>query len=243
MYLIIQTGDPVPSAQRAFGPFSRMFCDAMQLDQAQVINVHRHEPLPAMAEAAEQLTGVIITGSAAMVTDQDDWLRKTQAWLQASLAHHIPTLGVCFGHQLLVDLLGGQVAYNPHGRNLGLSRFSMSAAAADDPLLGPIAPLGAIDTLASHLQVATRLPQSATLLGHCALDEHHAFHAEQVIWGLQFHPEWNPTITQHYIETRSPELRQEDHSPKAMIEALRPCPEATALLRRFRQLAEQRRAA
>lgn len=241
MFLIIQTGDPVPSAQRAFGPFSRMFLDAMALPQAQVVDVHRHEPLPTIEQAAETLTGIIITGSAAMVTEQDDWLKNTQRWLHRSLPHNIPTLGVCFGHQLLVDLLGGQVAYNPQGRNLGLSRFSMTPAAIEDALLEQVAPQGAIDTLASHLQVASQLPTTATLLGRCAVDENHAFRAEQVIWGLQFHPEWNPTITQHYIETRSPDLRQEEHCPQTMIKALKPCPEATSLLRRFRQLAEQHR--
>ena len=191
MYLIIQTGDPVAPASKQFGYFSDWFIDAMGINKKQsiTVNVHLDQPLPAVEKAAEKLTGIIITGSPAMVTEHDPWLLKTQQWLEQIMTFNIPTLGVCFGHQLLADLLGGQVAYNPKGRNLGHSEFVFSAHASADPLLQAVSQKPSIPTFASHLQYVKTLPQSATLLGSCALDENHAFRAEKVLWGVQFHPE------------------------------------------------------
>ncbi|MCX7552315.1 glutamine amidotransferase [Marinicella sp. S1101] len=239
MFLIIQTGDPVTPALNQFGRFDQWFTTAMELthEQVQVVNVHRGAPLPNDPEAANY-TGIIITGSPAMVTDGDEWLLSTQNWLEGTFKNRIPTLGVCFGHQLLVDLLGGEVGYNPNGRNLGLSEFTLQAAADQDALLGHLKPASTIDTYASHLQSVKKLPASAVRLGHCDLDKNHAFRSDDFIWGLQFHPEWNAAITATYIEARHEDLLAEGRKPEHMKQALKACPDAYDLLPRFRDLAK-----
>ena len=57
----------------------------------------------------------------------------------------IPTLGICYGHQLLAHALGGEVGDNPNGREFGTVTVELTAEAADDPLLGglPREPAGA----------------------------------------------------------------------------------------------------
>ena len=243
MFLIIQTGEPVASAAKAFGGFDHMFTQAMKLadQQTKVVNVHHQQPLPPVAQAAQTLTGIVITGSAAMVTEQADWLLRTQHWLTDIMAHKVPILGVCFGHQVLADLLGGRVDFNPLGRNMGLSEMLFKTAAMTDPLLKDFTQKERIPTFVSHLQVAIELPQTSTLLGQCGHDAHHAFRAEDRVWGLQFHPEWNVDITRHYILARAEQLQQEGLDPDDMIAALRPCQQAYAMLYKFRQLAEQYR--
>ena len=238
MFLIIQTGDPVPAAVNQFGRFSDWFIQGMGIDAKQTItvDVHLGQSLPQLTKAAEQLTGIIITGSPAMVTERDDWLYHTQQWLEQSMAFNIPTLGVCFGHQLLADLLGGQVAYNPKGRNLGHSEFVFSKHASSDPLLNQVSQQTSITTLASHLQHVKTLPQSATLLGSCELDENHAFRAEDVLWGLQFHPEWNQDITQTYIQARRENLLEEGADPEKMMAELQPSKQAYGLLATFAEI-------
>ncbi|VAW46312.1 Glutamine amidotransferase, class I [hydrothermal vent metagenome] len=240
MFLIIQTGDPVPAAINQFGRFSDWFIRGMAIENrhALTVDVHLSQSLPTVEKAIETLTGIIITGSPAMVTDRDDWLVKTQRWLNQSLAYNIPTLGVCFGHQLLADLLGGQVAYNPKGRNLGLSEFTLSNHASTDSLLQSISQHVSIPTFASHMQQVKTLPQSATLLGCCELDENHAFRAEELLWGVQFHPEWNTAITQTYIKVRSEVLIEEGADPAKMITQLQPCDESYGLLAKFAAIAE-----
>ncbi len=238
MFLIIQTGDPVASAKQKYGTFDQWFIQGMGISPqiAQVVNVHRQQALPDAKIAAEDLTGIIITGSPAMVTDKDDWLLQTQKWLEVVLPQNIPTLGVCFGHQLLANLLGGEVDYNPKGRNLGSSKFILNQAAKEDALFSHLSEHSSITTFVSHLQHVKQLPASTTRLGFCEMDENHAFRYQQHIWGLQFHPEWNAAITRTYIETRNDDLLNEGLNPVKIIQKLKASPQAYDLLQRFKTL-------
>ncbi len=246
MFLIIQTGDPVPIAQQQFGRFSDWFIQGLGLTatQADVIDVHLGQPLPQAAQAAEIYAGVVITGSAAMVTERDPWLSDTQNWLQQVGKFQLPMLGVCYGHQVLADLLGGQVDYNPKGRNMGLSQFQLTPAGQTDELFRVLSKdSGSTPTLASHLQSVIQLPTSATLMGQCELDPHHAFRAEQNIWGVQFHPEWHRGIMQAYIQARQQDLSREGFDPQQMVAELVDCDLAYGLLSRFAALAQAQHAA
>ncbi len=245
MLLIIQTGDPVASAQQRFGRFSDWFINGLKVsdNRVDVIDVHRGQKLPALDSADNLYSGIIITGSAAMVTNQDPWLLSTQNWLSKAFKQQIPTLGICYGHQVLADLLGGVVDYNPRGRNMGLSHFQLADTATQDELLKHLLPQTSIPTFASHLQSVISLPQSAELLGTCALDPHHAFRAEDFIWGLQFHPEWHMEIMQAYIQTRSKNLISEGFNPTQMINELAACDAAYGLLQRFTTITDRYNAA
>jgi GMP synthase-like glutamine amidotransferase len=58
-----------------------------------------------------EIAGIIILGSAASVHDDAAWLRHLKHWLRPVLrAGNVPVLGICFGHQVLADVLGGVVA-------------------------------------------------------------------------------------------------------------------------------------
>ncbi len=242
MFLIIQTGEPVAQAAQQFGRFSQWFTTGMQVSESQVstVDVHLGQSLPEVSEAVDTYSGIVITGSPAMVTNHDAWLLKTQQWLSQVFKHQVPTLGVCFGHQLLADMLGGKVTYNSAGRNLGWSEMTFTAAANDDPLLQNIANQPRVGTFVSHLQHVKKLPQSTTLLGHCALDQNHAFRAEDVLWGLQFHPEWDVAITRAYLEARHDDLLKEGFDPQLMLDQLQPCDAAHSLLAHFAELAKGR---
>lgn len=230
MLLIIQTGDPVKQAP---GRFSDWFIEGCGIDAsaAQVVDVHRGESLPDPNWTQDHINQVIITGSPSMVTDGDGWLRQTQRWLEAFLNSQKPVLGVCYGHQLLADMLGGTVANNPLGRHMGLSLCQLTSAAKNDRLLG--ATPNPIPTLVSHLQSVTQLPESATRLARCERDPNHAFVCDDHIWGLQFHPEWSPEIMQHYLLARQADLIAEGFDPEHMTAELVPCSDAAKTLKRF----------
>lgn len=123
---IIQTGD-VPLALRTqFGPyrhmFERMFDQTGQDFVYQTINVADGAPFP----DADSLDGVVITGSAAGVYDSLPWLDPLRAFIRQRYQQRTPMLGVCFGHQIMADALGGIVRKSDKGWGLGRHTYGVS---------------------------------------------------------------------------------------------------------------------
>jgi len=170
-----------------------------------------------------------------MVTDCLPWSERTAAWLPGLVERGIPTLGICFGHQLLAHALGGRVAVNPRGRSVGSIDVTFAPAAADDRLLAGFAsPLSAY---VSHTQSVIELPPGARRLAATPRDPHHAFVVAECVWGVQFHPEFDAEITAAYVDAFRGALEEEGQDPDALLAA---CPAASptaAVIARFRQLA------
>ncbi len=53
--------------------------------------------------------GFVVTGSAASVYWDEQWITDLEPWVTEAIDRDIPGLGVCFGHQFLANVLGGEV--------------------------------------------------------------------------------------------------------------------------------------
>jgi len=231
-FLIVETGQPVPSMRRhgGFPHWIRVAAGLSERD-AVVVDVEHGAALP----DADDYAGVIVTGSGAMVTERADWSERSAGWLRDAAHAGVPVFGICYGHQLIAHALGGEIGANPRGREMGSFEIETTAAAADDPLFAGAGPRFIAQT--THLQGVLRLPEGATLLAQSALEPHHAFRWRDRVWGVQFHPEFSATHMRGYIRARSGPLYQEGLDPVALVAAVRAAPEARAVLQRFVRVA------
>ena len=212
--LIIKAGTKLPSLADKEGDFEQwiMAATGRATDAFTVVSVANGESLPDPAA----VSAVLITGSGAMVTDRSDWIEGTAAWLRALAGRSVPVLGICFGHQLLAYALGGVVMNNPKGVEVGTVDMYLADAAASDPLF---AGMHDMPVQASHRQCVMQLPPAAIRLATTDMDDNHAFRYGDVIWGVQFHPEFNAAITRKYIEYYQDDLLQAGIEPAQKIQA------------------------
>ena len=231
--LIVQTGTAIPAVRRQLGDFAHWFRRGLGLSvrQTRVARVDRGAQLP----PPRSVSGVVVTGSGAMVTDRLEWSETTARWLRRAVDADIPVLGVCYGHQLLAHALGGRVGYNPHGREMGTVHVRHAPELHDDPLLGALP--AAFQAQATHLQTVLEPPRDAKVLARSALDGCQAVRFAPRAWGLQFHPEFGAREMRAYIRARDGALADEDFDVPAMLREVRATPQAKTILRRFAHLA------
>jgi GMP synthase (glutamine-hydrolysing) len=181
---------------------------------------------------------VVVTGSAAMVTDGEAWSEAVAVWLGVAVEARTPLLGICFGHQLLAHALGGRVGRNPRGREIG--SVDVTFRAQPDPLLDILPVRARLQT--THVESVVELPPGVRSLAWSALDPHHAFRVGEWAWGVQFHPEFDADVSRRYLRARRAQLLAEGLDPDALLAACGDAPHGTALLGRFAQLVRARHA-
>jgi GMP synthase (glutamine-hydrolysing) len=69
------------------------------------------------------------------------------------------------------------------------------------------------------------------------MDNNHAFRCGDLIWGVQFHPEFNAAITRKYIAYYQDDLLQAGIEPAQKIQACQETLTANTILQRFSELA------
>lgn len=227
-FLIIETGQPFPTLKR-YGRFPHWIRVAAGLEEAEtvVVNVEHGEPLPDRAGFA----ATIVTGSAAFVTDRADWSERSADWLRDAAHGGMPLLGICYGHQLLAHSLGGEVAYNPAGRESGTIRLDLQAPAADDPLFAGLP--ASFPAHATHLQTVLRAPDGATVLARSDQDNCHAFRWGEQTWGMQFHPEFATHHMRGYVRARADCIARHGGCARSVAREVSAAPLGRQLLRRF----------
>ena len=227
-FLIIETGRPVPSMRR-HGRFPHWIRVAagMSADEAVIVDVEHGDALPSHAGFA----GVLVTGSAAMVTERRDWSERTAAWLHDAAHARLPLLGICYGHQLLAHALGGEVGDNPGGREMGTIELQLQPQASDDPLFAGLP--ARFPAQATHVQSVLAMPAGAQLLASSVDDACHAFRWGAAAWGVQFHPEFSTTHMRGYVQARREALARDGRCATQLSRTIAATPHARRVLRRF----------
>jgi len=139
--------------------------------------------------------------------------------------------GICYGHQLLAHALGGQVDYNPAGRESGTVELALEPAASSDPLFAGLP--RRFPAHATHLQSVLRAPDGAAVLARSALDSCQAFRWGEQAWGVQFHPEFATHHMRGYVRARAHCIRSHGGCARAIERGVSAAPLARQLLRRF----------
>lgn len=234
--VLLKAGSTFPDVAARLGDFDAWLRPGLGLpdDQVEILEIWRDAPLP----EPDNCAGVIMTGAHAMLTDRQPWMLRALEWLPRLVAAEVPYLGICFGHQMLAQAMGGRVDFHPGGREIGCVDLHLRPASADDALFCGLP--AHFPALAVHAQSVLELPPGATHLAGNAFEPHHAFRVGGHAWGIQFHPEFNRERLDAYIHHLALQLCAAGQDCQKIRARLCDTPIAAGLLPRFAAMAEAR---
>lgn len=138
-------------------------------------------PAPSSCEA------VLITGSPAGVYDQTPWMDPLRAFIRDAFATGTPMVGVCFGHQIIADAMGGDVRKSEKGWGVGRHTYEVTGARGWMDGAGPTVSLSV-----SHQDQVITPPAGAVTLARSAHTDHAILAYDGApVMSLQGHPEFS----------------------------------------------------
>jgi GMP synthase (glutamine-hydrolysing) len=132
--------------------------------------------------------GWLITGSRHGAYEDHPWIPPLEAFIRAAYAARVPLVGICFGHQIIAQALGGRVEKHGGGWTVGPTEYDFDG-----------------ETLvlnAWHQDQVVALPEDARVLATNAGCAHAALVYGDRALTLQAHPEFGPEFIGSLIERR-----------------------------------------
>jgi len=199
---ILETGEVQPDLKDRHGDYPAMFAALLgavdpSLEFATVRVVAGEMPAsPGQADAW------LVTGSRHGVYDGLPWIEPLKGFLRVCVAEGAPVVGVCFGHQILAEALGGEVVKSDRGWGLGVQDYEVTARPswmADLP--------DRFSVNALHQDQVVRLPAEATVLARSTHCDYAALaYGDPERPGaisLQPHPEFDAAFMDELLELRA----------------------------------------
>ena len=188
---ILETGHPPGRLAEQFGDYPAMFRKLLGPGFAvESFDVAAGElPEPAAHSA------YLITGSPAGVYDPLPWIAALEAFIRE--AKDAKMVGICFGHQVMAEALGGHVEKSDKGWGAGLHRYRIVGS---EPWMDGT---GEIAAPASHQDQVVVQPPNTVLVATSPFTEYAGLAwTDRPAISFQFHPEFSPAFAKALIEQR-----------------------------------------
>jgi len=149
----------------------------------------------------------IISGSRFSVYEDISWLQPMREFICYAVAQSVPLIGICFGHQLMAQAMGGVVEKSPKGLGIGVHEYRLDVAARE--LFGN---LTTYRIMAAHQDQVITMPPQAVLVASSCFCVHAALAYGAHALSLQGHPEMTVEIERDIIE-------KSDYPNKSVLES------------------------
>ena len=204
---ILQTGWVRPELNGEFGEYPAMFAAFLQgygFDFQTWTTVEGELPSdPALAD------GWLLTGSAHGAYEPHDWIPPLEEFIRTTYGLGIPMAGICFGHQIMAQALGGKVEH--FLGKWGLGRTTYRAGNGENLTL-----------LAMHQDQVTETPPEAEIVLSNDFCKNAGLAYKGKAISYQPHPEFTPKFYRALLKTLDGEKIPSDQAKPAYADLDKP---------------------
>ncbi|KGT95120.1 glutamine amidotransferase [Erwinia typographi] len=194
---LLQCDDVAEALQPRHGNYPHLFQQAFSQVGSevewQVFRCHDGE----IPQQINELDGWVISGSRHGVYDNLPWIDELGAFIRQCWQQRRPVVGICFGHQLLAQALGGTVKPHPQGWGIGVSFNQIVESRA---WMQPSQ--DGLEILVSHQDQVVNLPSMGQVLAASQFCRNYMVEYDGVMLGIQGHPEFTRDYARDLMQYR-----------------------------------------
>ncbi|MEM7089248.1 MAG: type 1 glutamine amidotransferase [Pseudomonadota bacterium] len=139
-------------------------------------------------DGGDDADGWLITGSRHGAYDNLPWIAPLEDLIRDIHAKGKPLIGVCFGHQIIAQALGGKVEKFSGGWAIGRTQYDYGGHK--------------LWLNAWHQDQVTELPEAASVMGQNEFCRNAMLSYGDTIWTIQAHPEFSNAFISGLMHTR-----------------------------------------
>ncbi len=185
---ILMTGHAVPEVRESLGDYDAFFARLLA-GHGFTFAVYDCEGgvIPDDVHACD---GWLITGSKHGAYEDHAWIPPLEAFIRDVHAARVPMVGICFGHQIIAQALGGRVEKFDGGWSIGQTTYRIEG---QDLSLN-----------AWHQDQVVEVPEEATVVGQSDFCRYAAMTYGDHIYTVQPHPEFGADMIAFLLKYRGP---------------------------------------
>jgi GMP synthase-like glutamine amidotransferase len=192
---LLVVGHVDPKSQHIAGDYPELFDALLEPVDVEVVPYAVDEGRwPA---SLDECDGWICSPSRLSVYDDVDWISEMEKLVLELLAREKPFVGICFGHQLLAQALGGKVEKSPNGWGVGVQEYEII-----EQLSWMHPPLERFKLIASHQDQIVDVPAEARVIARSEYCPVAAMAVGDRAWTVQAHPEFVPELADQLLAGR-----------------------------------------
>lgn len=191
---ILMTGHAVPEIQDTLGDYDAMF--ARLLDGHGFTFATYDCEGGVVPDSPDECDGWLITGSKHGAYEDHPWIPPLEAFIRKVYAAGVPLVGVCFGHQIIAQALGGKVEKFSGGWSIGHTRYEIEGETRN--------------LNAWHQDQVVQPPEDARVVGSSDFCANAALVYGNKVYTVQPHPEFTSEVIDFLIKYRGPGVVPDD---------------------------------
>jgi len=194
---ILQCDDVMDDLQEEFGNYPAMFEAALK-DVAADVEVLNYEVLRGeMPPHVGACDGYIATGSRHSANDDFEWITMLENFIVELEQAKKKFVGVCFGHQVLAKVLGGEVEVSERGWGVGLATNQIRIRKS---WMNP--GLDTLKLIVSHQEQVCKLRPGIEVLAHSEFCPYFMLQHGEHMMSVQGHPEFSEAYSIALMDKR-----------------------------------------